>query len=515
MVNITESTHSLISISKVINRPLPESLKQSARLILNKEAETYTLHVLTDLDGKTELYHLRDQLRKADVKHDLEYIDRQSIEMLGHVFSSAESNSELDQTRAELQNKVLHIIERAVDHYSSDIHFRVESSFTHVFFRIDSVLTKMAEFEESAEGGRRLVQTLYNSMCDERTTGTLSYKEPSDAKIREEFVHSMGLSTGRVATRPGGADKILVVIRLINRRKKSLTLTGLGLTEKEQRIIRSCLAKPSGVIVSSGPTGHGKSTLSQCMAEIYTSENSGSNMLTVEDPVESPIAGAFQTPLMMGDRGDSELKSKAWEKAMANLMRLDPDAIYIGEARESTSASGVIDAALTGHQVITTTHTSFPIDVIQRFRRLGVDQDLLTDATLITCLIGLRLVKISCPHCKLSYGENRENIDSIFTDIIDKYTEVNKVFLQNPKGCSECKYTGIKGRTGVFEVIETDYEFMRLYDENGKIAAWRHWRDNGGVTLTQNLVRMINTGQVDPVIAHKSVCNLDRDDKFQ
>jgi type II secretory ATPase GspE/PulE/Tfp pilus assembly ATPase PilB-like protein len=306
-----------------------------------------------------------------------------------------------------------------------------------------------------------------------------------------------------------------VVIRLISRRRKSNTLEGLGLMPQEANIIRRVLAKPAGVILSSGPTGHGKSTLSQAMAEIYAAENPGMSPISVEDPIESPIEGVFQTPLMITDRHNGGKIGMAWADAIKNIMRLDPDCIYIGEVRDNTSGSGVIEAAQTGHMVITTIHTNHPIDILQRLSRWGIEPDLLTDATLITCLIGLRLVKKLCPCCKRRYAEHRQTVDPLFQDIIEKYTATERVFLINPDGCTECNHTGIKGRTGVFEVIETDSKFMRLYDEQGKFAAYKYWREErNGITLCQNAIRLINEGAIDPVVTHKNICNLDRDDKF-
>jgi type II secretory ATPase GspE/PulE/Tfp pilus assembly ATPase PilB-like protein len=183
------------------------------------------------------------------------------------------------------------------------------------------------------------------------------------------------------------------------------------------------------------------------MAESITRDDSGINLLTVEDPIESPIRGAIQTPLILADRSDRELMAKAWGKAISNLMRLDPDSIYIGEVRDSTSATGVIEAAQTGHNVITTIHTSHPIDIIQRLRRFGVDQDLLTDATLITCLIGLRLTPLLCKHCRRPYEEHKDEVDDYLRELIDKYTESQNAFLINESGCEYCENTGIKGRT--------------------------------------------------------------------
>ncbi len=510
MTEINDKTHSYIPLSKVIGA-VPDILKENARLIQDNNTKHHVLYVVNDIQNNTHFYDLRKNLRAKGYEHSVEYSNRQFIEKINHTFNTNDNETDSDQT--DIQDEILQIIKKAVDMRASDIHIQI-GSFTQVFFRIDGSRNVMQQFENSVEYGQRLVQTLFNSMCAERSASTFSYSEPCDAKIREEYVQAYGLSTGRFASRPGSSGKVIVVIRLISRRKQSLTLGELGLSEAQQNAIKRSLAKPAGVILSSGPTGHGKSTLSQCMAEIYTSENPGMNMLSVEDPIESPIEGAFQTPLIIADRSDSSKMGRAWGKSMSNLMRLDPDCIYIGEVRDNTSGNGVIEAAQTGHIVVTTIHTNHPIDIIQRLRRWGVDQDLLTDATLITCLIGLRLVKKLCPECKLSYVENRHRVDNLFHGVIDKYTTVNNVYLLNTDGCECCNHTGIRGRTGVFEVIETDYEFMRLYEKEGKFAAYSYWRKNGGITLCQNAIQLINDGVIDPVITHKSICNLDRDDKF-
>ncbi|HGG3564906.1 TPA: GspE/PulE family protein [Salmonella enterica subsp. enterica serovar Sundsvall] len=390
----------------------------------------------------------------------------------------------------------------------------MDTTYFQVAFRVDGIKRNIKKFEDSAENGRQLVNALFNSMCTEQSTSTLSSTEASDARIKEEFVSEFGLSTGRFASRPGNSGTLLAVVRLISKRKQQLELEHLGLTQKQASAIRRTLSKPSGAIFSSGPTGHGKSTLSQCMAESVTRDDSGINLLTVEDPIESPIRGAVQTPLILADRSDRELMGKAWGKAISNLMRLDPDFIYIGEVRDSTSATGVIEAAQTGHNVITTIHTSHPIDIIQRLRRFGVDQDLLTDATLITCLIGLRLTPLLCPNCKRPYTSHKSEIEQELQELIEKHTDSHNAYLINESGCEQCEGTGIKGRTGVFEVIETDYTFMSLYEREGKFAAWKYWRSKGGETLCGNITLLINQGKVDPVIAHKKICNLDRDEKF-
>lgn len=510
-MDYNEKSHVHVNINKLLeDSTFPAEIKESVRMLKNIETNEYHLLVLDVLSSNTLYFDLIKQLRRRDIDFKTEWVDRQQLKKITDQFNITEGG----ESQSDSQAKILKIIETAVALGASDIHMNVMSSFFIVSYRIDGMKRHMKIFDDTAENGRNLVQTLYNSMCNERSIPTLSYTESTDAKIREEFVSGFGLSTGRFSSRPGGAGTVLVVVRLIVRRKSILKMESLGLNEKQITTIRRVLAKPSGVIFSSGPTGHGKSTLSQCMAELVIQNNPFLNLITVEDPIESPIEGAVQTPLIIADRSDRVLMGRAWGKAMSNLMRLDPDIIYIGEVRDSTSATGVIEAAQTGHNVITTIHTNHPIDIIQRLRRLGVDQDLLTDATLITCLIGLRLTPLLCPKCKVPYGQHNIEIENDVLEAIDKYLVKEKVFFKKHEGCEECEHTGVKGRTGVFEVIETDYTFMRLYEEEGKFAAWKHWRNTGGVTLCQNITQLVNSGVVDPIVAHKSICNLDRDDKF-
>lgn len=509
----SERTHSLVNIPQHFSDiKMPEGIAENIRLLKSNDSDKYELVVLDELDSNPLYFEFKNQLRKKDISAQVVFANRETLAEVSNAFDSSHTVS--SDGKSDAQNKVIEIIRSAVELRSSDIHFRIDSSYFQVAFRIDGIKRPMNNFGGSAEHGRLLVNALYNSMCTEQSQSTLSSTESSDARLKEEFVSEFGLSTGRFASRPGNSDTLLAVVRLITKRKQQLELEQLGLTEKQASSIRRTLSKPSGAIFSSGPTGHGKSTLSQCMAESVLRDDPGINLVTVEDPIESPIRGAVQTPLILADRSDRELMGKAWGKAISNLMRLDPDYIYIGEVRDSTSATGVIEAAQTGHSVITTIHTSHPIDIIQRLRRFGVDQDLLTDATLITCLIGLRLTPLLCPACKKPYREHKAGIEEELCELIEKHTKSESAFLQSENGCEKCNHTGIKGRTGVFEVIETDYIFMSLYEQKGKFKAWQHWRENGGETLCENITRLINEGRVDPVIAHKKICNLDRDEKF-
>lgn len=503
-----QNTVSLVNLGALISKErFSKTLLDSVRLVKSPDSPALCLKVASDMGISTEFFDLQKQLKNKAVVFETQYCDRKALEQLSHLTASQQKAHDDDDERG-FQASVIEMISRAVALRASDIHLCIESQAAYCHFRVDGKLVFDRDYP--AEQGRRLVNALYNSMCEERSSTSLSYSEPADAKIREAFVQHLGLSTGRFASRPGGGGKLLVVIRLITRRRERLAFDALGLTPPEAAIIRRVLNKPGGVIFSSGPTGHGKSTLSQCMAEMITAHDKGLSMITIEDPIESPIEGAFQTPLIIADRGDRALLSRAWELAISNVVRLNPDWLYIGEVRDATSAMGTLEAGNTGHGVITTIHTRFPIDILSRLKNWKVDKDLLMDATIIPCLIGLRLVPLLCPACKKPYATHKAAVESTFRGVIDTFTRSEQVFLRDNAGCEQCHHTGLKGRTGVFEVIETNAEFMQRYHTQGKQAAYEYWYTAGGITLCDNVLRLVNSGVIDPVDTHRAICNLDR-----
>ncbi|MBD8165375.1 ATPase, T2SS/T4P/T4SS family [Erwinia persicina] len=499
MNTLSEKTHTLLTLTAPAGGPFSVLLRDSVRLIRDDQTQHQTLYVLKDLDQNTEFFELREILRKESSPLSVRWCDREELEKLSQQFSEGGDSV---AGASDFQKFNLMLIAEATAQRGSDIHIRIENKYTRVLYRIDGNLCRVKT--ESAEWGTRLVNALYNSMCEERSNTTLSFTEPCDARVREEFVNGYGLSTIRFASRPGGLGRLAVALRLVSRRKQSLHFEQLGLMPSEETTLRRLLTSSGGTFYS-GPTGHGKSTVCQVSAEFLAREDPGENILSVEDPIESPIEGVFQTPL----------GQQTFAEAIKNLLRMDPDRIYNGEIRDAGSANGVVEAIQTGAPVLTTIHTNSPADIPQRLRRFGVDEDLLFDPTIISGLVGLRLVPLLCGKCKIPWHEGRAAVSPVMQDLVETYVNSPHVFLRSPGGCSCCNGTGISGRTGVFEVIETDNVFMRLYSEKGKMAAYLNWIAQGGVTLCQNLRRLVNDGLTDPVWAHRRICNLDRDAKLQ
>ncbi|MDU5836237.1 MAG: ATPase, T2SS/T4P/T4SS family [Pantoea sp.] len=500
MMNLSEKTHTLLPLTAPAGgRSFSATLRESIRFIRDEQTQFHCLYVLGELDQNTEFFELREQLRDQGFNPGVTWCDREELEKISQQFSD---HSESVEGASDFQNLNLSLIADATSQRGSDIHIRIESKFTRVLYRIDGNLRPIRT--ESAEWGTRLVNALYNSMCEEHSKTTLSFTEPCDARVREEFVNGYGLSTIRFASRPGGQGRLAVALRLVSRRKQSLHFEQLGLTPAEETTLRRLLTGSGGIFYS-GPTGHGKSTVCQVSAEFLAREDPGENILSVEDPIESPIEGVFQTPL----------GSQTFALAIKNLLRMDPDRLYVGEIRDIDSANGVIEAIQTGAGVLLTIHTNSPPDIPQRLRRLGVDEDLLFDPTIVSGLVGLRLVPLLCGECKIPWHQGRGSVSPVMIDMVETHAHVAGVYMRNPGGCSKCGNSGIHGRTGIFEVIETDNRFMRLYSEQGKMTAYLDWIARGGVTLCQNLLRLINSGVTDPVWAHRRILNLDRDARLK
>lgn len=426
------------------------------------------------------------------------------------VLQLVEKNGDsVEISQSKIQAQVVDIIRAAVNKRASDIHIRVGEEFTRVYFRIDTRLVFHEEY--SGERGQTYVNALYQTMCVGNSSVTFKYNKPVEALISETFLTQLGLSGGRFSSRPKD-ELVIVVIRLLQKRDKALSLSELGLNGTQLEILERVIAIPAGVVFLSGPTNSGKSTLAQSMCEVVTSEDDGIHLITVEDPIENKIHGAVQTPLTVADRTDKHVMEKAWGDAITNLMRMDPDQMFIGEVRDNTSATGAISAAQTGHKVYTTIHTNHPIDIISRLKALNVDSDLITDSSLIVCLIGQRLAPLLCPHCKVPFSEMKVGLSPFHRHLVEKYCNEELVYLPNPEGCDKCSHTGHKGMTGIYEIIETNADFMRVFHEQGKTKAYEYWYRNGGVTLCENVIELVNKGLIDPIFAHKKVCNLDRDD---
>ncbi|MFC5474050.1 GspE/PulE family protein [Paraherbaspirillum soli] len=398
------------------------------------------------------------------------------------------------------------LLSKACQERASDIHIRLRAQSTEFYFRIHNDLVKVGG--QTREYGERLLATLYGAMT---TVSDNAYKptERQDASIGDRDKLPSSLYGVRIATAPTSDGSVMVLRLLYNDAGDSSDVQPLGYTAEHAAQIQVLKEQPIGMNIISGPTGSGKSTTLQHVlaGEIHESEGK-IHVLTIEDPIEYPIAGAVQTSVT--NANTEEERSRLFSAAIANAMRLDPDTIMIGEVRDKASAQNSLRAAMTGHQVWTTVHANSAMAIVDRLLDLGLPLSMVADHSLVTGLISQRLVKVLCPHCKKKLIEHEHEVPASLLARVRQTVgaAIGEVSIAGP-GCAHCKKHGTIGRTVVAEVILPDPRFYEYVRAGEKLRAHEYWlRELGGKTLLQHAIEKVASGTVDPRMAEKIVGHL-------
>lgn len=402
------------------------------------------------------------------------------------------------------QNRVLGYFREALLQHSSDIHFRIgEKGLTRILYRIHGELGEAGHLE-TAEG-ETLASTIIQSMCDQAEPSFHSNR-PQSARLRKEFLRQVGLFGARYEHYPTEFG-LLAVMRLIpDDGHNPPSLTELGLLPEQIALLEQMLMTPEGIMLISGPTGSGKSTTLRTLCRMYMELTNGTrHLLTFEDPVEGGIPGAVQCGIT-ADRSNPEEVSQAWASALTSGMRLDPDAILVGEQRDRNSAMASVIAALTGHIVLSTVHTPDAIRILDRLiETFDVSGSLVIDPQVMMGLMSQRLVQTLCPHCKLDYAEriraeSLPALSALQKNLLAEHTDTQRIAFRHPDGCPHC-WKGVNGRRAVAEIIRPDAMFMDMYQRHGKLQTrsyWVHYMQ--GITRRAHLQHYLNAGAVDPLI---------------
>jgi len=234
-----------------------------------------------------------------------------------------------------------------------------------------------------------------------------------------------------------------VVLRLLDKSTALYGIDNLGFLRDDKEKIKSVLKRPYGFILSTGPTGSGKSTTLYAILNYINS--SEKNIITIEDPVEYTLDGLAQAQV-------NPRAGMTFETGLRSILRQDPDIIMVGEIRDRETANIAVHSALTGHLVLSTLHTNDAASAVTRLVEMGIEPFLVTSS--VSCVIGQRLLRKICPECKESYYP---------TPSVHKTFQIREdVLLYRGKGCPACKYKGYRGRTGVYEVLVMDDELREL-----------------------------------------------------
>lgn len=398
------------------------------------------------------------------------------------------SFDELNQRlqKAPIQDLLKMVLFTAVSAKSSDIHIEPQEEDVQVRFRIDGILHEIARLEKDK-------YKVLLSQIELRSGIKIGAKFPQKGRFNV-ILEGEELSL-RVETLPSlyGDD---VVIRVFNIKAEMLRLSDLGVLKEKYEILREALARPHGMIIVVGPTGSGKtSTIYAILNEIKTPEI---KIITLEDPVEYALKGATQSQINEGESFAERLKA---------TLREDPDVIMVGEIRDTETAKTALQAALTGHMVITTIHANNAVTAITRMADLGGDPATLTTAA--NLLIAQRLVRKICDNCKEPYEPTdleKKEAERILATLRESERDDLKLQFFKGKGCDQCNNLGYKGRVGIFELLSvtpalqkaivkgiTIFELQALAIEEGMMTMEQDGlvKVSNGVTTIQELMRAI------------------------
>jgi len=399
------------------------------------------------------------------------------VDQLGAEFGGVVDGNDDDLTDEEsgpiieLANRV---IEEAYFAGTSDIHIEPQEKDVVVRYRIDGVCHEKLRLPTKV--GPALVARL-KIMCN---LDIAERRLPQDGRIvfKQYTKRSIDLDL-RVSTAPLNYGEG-VVMRILDKQKSTLPLPDLGFTEENLTRYREAIRQPYGMILHCGPTGSGKSmTLYSALNEINSPDIV---VRTAEDPIEYTLQGINQMQM-------HRKIGLTFATALRAFLRQDPDIILVGEIRDKETANIAVEAALTGHLLISTLHTNDAPGTIARLNDMGVEPFMISSSLL--CVCAQRLMRRVCKTCRVPYEpEGREQ------EILEKAIGWSgQIFKHSPKGCPQCGVSGYKGRVGIHELMITNDELVDGINKGLETSAMKKIAMRGGMkTLHQDSMIKVKSG---------------------
>jgi len=401
------------------------------------------------------------QTNVEDMIGDLEDATRVSVEQ--------DEDASGESAVAKLMNQ---IVTDAIRQGAGDVYIEPHESEVRVRFRIDGVCREV--FSAPKKIHRQLISRLKISsgmdIAERRIPLDGRFGVVLDGKGVDFRVATLPLVHGEMA-----------VLRLLRKDSIMMSLKDLGFLEQNMQRLITALSLPYGAILVTGPTGSGKSTT--LYAAINETNDPKANLITVEDPVEYRLAGLSQVHV-------NEKAGLTFAAALRSILRQDPDKVMIGEIRDRETGTIAIEAALTGHLVLSTLHTNDAPSALTRLTEMGIEPFLTASA--VTLVVAQRLARRLCPECKESYTPEEHALQRVGFPIVDGRLPK----LYRATGCKKCNGIGYKGRMGIHEVMTMSETIERLTVENASTdVVKRQAIEEGMLTLRDDGFAKVSLGQ--------------------
>ncbi|QWV92628.1 GspE/PulE family protein [Geomonas oryzisoli] len=382
-------------------------------------------------------------------------------------FVRLKSGHEIEGTDRNIISAVDFLLQYAFDQRASDIHIEPKREKTLVRLRVDGVLHNVHVVPKPLHPPivSRIKMLSRMDLAEKR--------RPQDGRIKTS--HEGREVELRVSTLPVAFGE-KVVIRIFDPDVLMQELDSIGFYPREYQLYSSFLRRPNGIILVTGPTGSGKTTT--LYSSLRTLSSPEVNIVTVEDPIEMVMEEFNQVGVQSGI-------GVTFDKVLRNVLRQDPDIIMIGEIRDKETAENAVQAALTGHLVLSTLHTNDAPSSVTRLIDLGVPSFLISST--VIGIIAQRLLRRICPACKRESQLSAEELE---------YLGLKRpARVWSGEGCAECRGTGYKGRTGIFEVLDVNETIKGAISERVDLAGLQAAaRKDGLVTLREQAVRKMLEG---------------------
>ncbi len=419
---------------------------------------------------------IREKLKKDQIHDEVQFSD--VVDQLGAQFDDDDSEIKDEDLENEDSAPIIQLANRIIeDAYfagTSDIHIEPWEKEIVVRYRIDGLTQEKLRLPAKVAGA--LVARL-KIMCN---LDIAERRLPQDGRIVFKQYNKKNIDIDlRVSTAPLNHGEG-VVMRILDKQKSTLPLPALGFTDANLAKYRECIRQPYGMILHCGPTGSGKSmTLYSALNEVNTPDVV---IRTAEDPIEYTLPGINQMQM-------HRQIGLTFAAALRAFLRQDPDIILVGEIRDKETANIAVEAALTGHMLISTLHTNDAPSTIARLTDMGIEPFMISSS--LVCVCAQRLMRRVCKVCRVAYEPEGREKDMLARGI----GWSGQIYKANPKGCAKCSGTGYKGRVGIHELLVTNEEIIAAINHEAETAEIKRLAMKGGMkTLHQDSLVKVKEG---------------------